>query len=270
MYLQTVKDTYADYASNYGGLLFKKQQYDSAYYYTSMAIKQFAWSKTDCNERYFQAKEMVSPANMVMEEMKEAFILEKYTLKMKDQFVRLAQKSGMNNGKQQLDELLASSDTKLKAELKSKMLSDKAPDFILNGLNGGQVALASLKGKVVLLDFWATWCGPCIASFPAMQDLVSANKDRKDVAIYFVDTWQKEADKYEEVRDFFKGKTFKMDVLMDTDDQVVKAYKVRGIPTKVIIDKNGIVRFVSIGFAGDETKAINELQAMIDMAGEVQ
>jgi len=156
---------------------------------------------------------------------------------------------------------------KIREEVKAKMINEASPDFLLPGLKGGNISLSSLKGKVVLLDFWATWCGPCVAAFPAMQQLVNANKSNSNVAIYFVDTWQKETDKYANAEQFFVDKPYKLDVYMDTEDKAVKDFKVSGIPTKVIIDKKGRIRFISIGFNGDEQKAVEELQAMIDIAG---
>ena len=79
---------------------------------------------------------------------------------------------------------------KMKEELEEKMIKEEAPSFQLVNFDGEQVSLESLKGKVVVIDFWATCCGPCIASFPDMQTAVNNYKDRDDVAFVFVDTWE--------------------------------------------------------------------------------
>jgi cytochrome oxidase Cu insertion factor (SCO1/SenC/PrrC family) len=74
------------------------------------------------------------------------------------------------------------------AEMVKTIINDPASKFTLMDLNGNKVSLDSLKGKTVVVDFWATWCGPCKASFPAMQKLVDRHKDDKNVAFLFVDT----------------------------------------------------------------------------------
>ncbi len=266
MYLLEANRQYMEIASLFGELLYKMERYDSAFYYTGAAANFEDLNKPVYNERYFLAMEKIKGAQYVIDALKPVFRGKGYNYKMQEQFLRLYKNTFKNDGVLVLDELLNDTKLKTREEVKSKMINEPAPDFLLPGLKGGNISSASLKGKVVVLDFWATWCGPCVAAFPAMQQLVNANKSDSSVRIYFVDTWQKETDKYANAEKFFTDKPYKLDVYMDTEDKAVKDFKVQGIPTKVIIDKSGVIRFISIGFAGDEQRAVEELQAMIDIA----
>ena len=128
-------------------------------------------------------------------------------------------------------------------EIKEAMINEDAPNFTLTNLNGESVSLESLKGKVVVVDFWATWCGPCIASFPGMQKAVNKFADDKDVEFIFVDTWESGKDKEKAVKKFIESKGYNFNVLMDIENTMVADYKVDGIPAKFILDKDGNIRY---------------------------
>ncbi|MCE2881931.1 MAG: TlpA family protein disulfide reductase [Planctomycetaceae bacterium] len=121
---------------------------------------------------------------------------------------------------------------------------DAAPDFALKDLAGAEVTLASLKGKVVLLDFWATWCGPCKMAMPTIQKLHDEYKD-KGVVVLGVNTWEQQPDaarKYIEQKKFTYGCRF-------SGDALAEAYGVPGIPTLVVIGKDGKVAMAEVGLA---------------------
>ncbi len=268
MYLKESNKQYMELASIYGEVLYKMKQYDSSFYYSRLAAVFEEFKSPLYNERYFLAMEKIKPPLETVEAMKPVLKGKGVSFNLKEQFLRVYKLAMKRDGTTVLEELLADAKNKMKEEVKSKILDMPSPDFNLPGLNGGSISLSSLKGKVVLLDFWATWCGPCVAAFPAMQQLVNSNKTNSNVAIFFVNTWQKEKDKFATVSQFLKDKPYKIDVYMDADDKAVKDFNIKGIPTKVIIDKKGRIRFISVGFNGDEQKAVDELQAMLDIAAE--
>jgi thiol-disulfide isomerase/thioredoxin len=73
-------------------------------------------------------------------------------------------------------------------------------------LNGNEVSLEQFKGKIVIIDFWATWCGPCLQSFPGLQTSVDKYKDNNDVKFLFINTWERVDRQEEECRGFHRKK----------------------------------------------------------------
>jgi len=121
---------------------------------------------------------------------------------------------------------------------------DAAPDFALKDLAGAEVTLASLKGKVVLLDFWATWCGPCKMAMPTIQKLHDEYKD-KGVVVLGVNTWEQQPDA---ARKYIEQKKFTYGCLL-SGDPLAEAYGVPGIPALVVIGKDGKVALAEVGLA---------------------
>lgn len=156
------------------------------------------------------------------------------------------------------------------SKYKAEMIKKEAINFSLLNMKGDTISLADMKGKVVILDFWATWCGPCKASFPGMQATINKYKNDKEVEFLFIDVWQKE-DNYKELAQKFIIKnqyTFNVlfDEMKDRAKSTATAYGVRGIPTKIIIDKEGFIRFESSGGGTEVYKVVNEMTAKIELA----
>ena len=119
-----------------------------------------------------------------------------------------------------------------------------APAFKLPGLDGKPVSLADLKGKVIVLDFWATWCGPCKMSLPHLDKMYQAEKGN-DVHVFAVNV-QEEA---KDVQQFVTQTKLSVPVILDRDGKVGEAYGVEGIPQTVVIGKDGKVKKVFVGFS---------------------
>jgi peroxiredoxin len=133
-----------------------------------------------------------------------------------------------------------------------------APAFELAALKGGSAqSLQAHVGKVVIVDFWATWCEPCKQSFPAYQKLVTQLGD----SVVIIGISQDDDDKY--IAAFLSETGAKFPVVWDDGKAVAKAYDPPTMPTAFVIDKSGIVRFVHVGYrAGDEATLEEEVRAL--------
>jgi len=112
----------------------------------------------------------------------------------------------------------------------------KAPDFTLRDVNGRTVTLASLKGKVILLNFWATWCPPCKAEMPSMNKLYNEIK-AKGFEVVAVST----DNGFSPVKEFLAKTHLDFTVLFDEQKVVAREYKVFSMPTTFLIDRNGFI-----------------------------
>jgi peroxiredoxin len=134
-----------------------------------------------------------------------------------------------------------------------------APDFTLVARDGGKVTLAGLKGQVVMINFWATWCGPCRQEMPLLAQL-HAKYEPLGFTMLGVNV---EPDSAAAVA-WLKGVPVTFPILFDTDSAVAGRFGVEGMPSTVLVDRNGQVRYVHRGYKpGDEAKYADMIRSLV-------
>jgi thiol-disulfide isomerase/thioredoxin len=121
-------------------------------------------------------------------------------------------------------------------------------DLALKNLDGETIRLSDFKGKPVIVNFWATWCGPCRAEFPEFQEVAIENGDN----LVIIGVNHTSSDTPSLVPDFVQEFGITFPIVLDETGETVKTYRVLGLPTTIFIDRSGIVREV---FTGPVNKA---------------
>ena len=155
-----------------------------------------------------------------------------------------------NNGAGQEDSAIFGSDSPLIGQ---------APKLNFKMLDGKKVKLESLKGQIVVLDFWATWCGPCVKSLPNVKKVIDGYPESTVTLITINQNESKE-----KVKSFLKSRKLDFKVAMD-DGEISDKFKVEAIPQTVIVDADGKVQFVKVGVTNDmEKKLRNAIDSLLD------
>jgi len=257
--LGAVLDTYAYGLDQIG----KRQEAELAY---REAYDLTKGGQEDINQRLVECYIKNEKYDVAMVVATECIHKGKATDKLIEQFkVAYAKAKGSDAG---FDRVVNEAKQLAREEVRKEALKGRvnkaAVDFALKGLDGKTVRLSGLKGKVVVVDFWATWCGPCKASFPYLQQVYEKYKSNPNVVILAVNTWENETGAAREtaVKKFIEENKYTFPVLYD--EGFVEKYGVEGIPTKFIIDKKGMIQFKSVGFLGGQ-KMIEEMTLQIEM-----
>jgi peroxiredoxin len=145
----------------------------------------------------------------------------------------------------------------------SGLVGNPAPDFAVAAVSGphGTVSLRQLRGKVVLLDFWGTFCVPCKSSFPKLQAL---NAKYAGAGLQVVGVSEDEAEDKTKIPAFAGTYGARFAVGWDEDRSISQRYRPETMPSSFLIDKKGIVRFEHVGFRnGDEVQIEKEIQGLL-------
>ena len=144
----------------------------------------------------------------------------------------------------------------------ARMIDEQAPDFTLNDLNGKTVSLKDLRGKVVFVDFFASWCGPCKKEFPEINGIIGRYSE-SEVAFVGVNV-DKKRSHLEDFLSQIPNLSKRFIVLMDTDTSVISSYNARAMPTSFIIDRKGVVRYMHFGFReSDPASWVEEIDKLL-------
>lgn len=252
---------------NLGKVLYEEGDKEEAKKILDDAFQYTGGMEIDVNELFAQSLLETGKAGEALEILSEAVKESKGNEAMKEllKTAYIQRKGNETDFDAYLKELDDAAKEKMTSALKKQMKNDPAPEFTLTDMGGIAVSLADYKGKIVILDFWATWCGPCKSSFPGMQKAVNKYSDNDNVKFLFINTWEGVENKLKNANDFIKQNNYSFRVLMDESNDVISKYKVRGIPTKFIIGKDGNIKFISAGFSGNIDQLVDELSTMISM-----
>ena len=139
------------------------------------------------------------------------------------------------------------------------VVGQPAAAFTLPARGGAPVSLAALRGQVVMVNFWASWCGPCREEFPLLDQMYAKYRPMGFTLLGVnVEPEAKDAE------GFLAKTPVRFPILLDRDNTLTKLYRVDGMPSTVLIDRNGVVRWMHRGYkAGDENEYLDQLRALL-------
>ena len=136
-----------------------------------------------------------------------------------------------------------------------------APDFTLDTLDSGRITLSELRGKIVVINIWATWCPPCRAETPALEKSYEQYKD-SGVVILGVDLTSQ--DSLSDVKAFIQEFSLTYPILLDRDGKVSNTlYQIKGLPSTFFVNREGIIRTVVVGGPMSETFIRSKIEALL-------
>jgi peroxiredoxin len=142
------------------------------------------------------------------------------------------------------------------------LVGQPAPDFALRSLEGDNVRLSEHTGEVVLINFWATWCGPCRQEMPQLDQIYGKYR-RAGLVLFSVNL--DEADNLAAAKEMAQTLKVSYPVLFDARKDVARAYQAGTMPLTVLIDREGVVRYVSEGYkAGYEVRYTDKLRELLN------
>lgn len=145
--------------------------------------------------------------------------------------------------------------------------AEKISPFSLTDRSGNFVSFQDFEGELFVLDFWATWCAPCIKSIPAMQQVEKEFQENPDVVFLYVNTLEFQNRDTDFIDKFLKDKGLEFVYYLDKGNGQVlplsKSLDIRTLPSKLIVSKNGDILFRDFGYSGSAEELISHMQELI-------
>lgn len=265
---------YPGLCNTYVNILYKEKKYDEALKYIDLVYQLNKGVNAETNYTYAKLLLHAGRNQEAYDKLDAIMKTGKASSEVNATFKDLYKKvKGSYEG---YDSYMAAVDKIIQKNLRETVanaaVNKPAPLFTLTDVNGKKVSLEQFRGKTVILDFWATWCGPCKRSFPAMQIAQEKYKNDPNVKFLFIHTWERDSNATAEAKKYVQDNHYNFEVLMDLKDaetkenKVVSSYGVTGIPAKFIIDPMGNIRYHLTGFDGSNEEAVNEISMMIELA----
>jgi thiol-disulfide isomerase/thioredoxin len=257
----------------YSQVMNKKGDYDQAFAAIKTCYEQAPRKSAGLTAQYYYLMSKTGRYQEAFPELEKAVSTGLVDDHFKDELKSAYSK--MNPGKDAnayLATLSNQFEAKYQAGIAAKMIDEQAPEFKVKDLDGKLVSLSDFKGKTIVLDFWATWCGPCKKSLPAMQMLVNKYKNDPNVKFLFIHTWETVADPKTDAVNYLLTHNLDLPLYMDVKNPdtkknpAVSSFGVKGIPAKFVIDGKGKIRFKSSGLVWPDEAAVKELSAMVELS----
>lgn len=271
MWYERAKNEYAEALNVHAKILFLQNLFSKADKYVSTALrykKEVMQPLSDVYSTYALIKEKMMDHKLLKIEL-EAKIKEGLNSPIVDSVLKRIYKENSKNDEafvRYLNMLKNNNYNQAVTILKKTKLNESAPLFSLYNIQGNEVKLSSFKGKVVLLDFWYTKCGPCLQLFPLMKKLMNKYKNDTTVVFLYINSNETERPRHQAVKEFLASNNYSFETLIDDDDSVSQRYGIKGFPTKIVINKSGNISFRSVGTSFNEVAFMNEMSAMIELA----
>ena len=264
----SIEKYYYSNAPLFAKILQENKLYAQAFIYVSAAQSELNFSRADVNDTYVRILDGQGKKEEVKSILEKSYKLNQSSTYMLD-FMKAIYISEKKSDKGYDSYLASLKDSKveeaLKAKIRKHLINKDFTAFELKDQNGNLVKLNDQKGKIVVLDYWASWCAPCKAAFPGMQLAVDHFNKDPNVVFYFILTQERKADMSEYVKDYMKENGFNFVVLMDENSAVSKLAGVSAIPHKMVLDGKGKLRFSEVGYMGSASELKDEIIEMVTL-----
>lgn len=147
----------------------------------------------------------------------------------------------------------------LTSNVVAETIQGAAPDFTLKSQRGDNLKLSELRGKVVLINFWASWCGPCRQEMPVLDELYRHYRPL-DFTVLGVNVEQNS----DTAKSLLKDVAVSFPILFDDENKVSKMYNIKGMPSTILVDRDGNVRYMHMGYQpGAEADYQTQIRALV-------